>query len=119
MSLPPQQSSSRVPIFDYAEWLNTQAQAKCKSPLQQQAPKPSASPPALITIEQLFESTQIENDELDSAISRDSFFDAPAAEWLNAQAQAKSKPPLPKDLAKPSNLSNGHPEAPITRKTIV
>ncbi|MCJ1234730.1 hypothetical protein MMC14_002693 [Varicellaria rhodocarpa] len=111
------------------------------STLQRQALKPTTSPPVLIrtSTDQFFGSAQIEDDEVDEAwgdIGGDSFFDAPAtpaipspaptfddggepdfAGWLSAQAQAKSKPPLPKGLTKPSNLGNGRPGAPRTTTT--
>ena len=83
--------------------------------------------------DQFFGEAQVEDDEVDEAwgnMDDDPFFDAPSdpkppipttkfddggepdfAGWLSAQAQAKSKAPLPKGLAKPSPLSNGRPVA--------
>ena len=85
--------------------------------------------------DQFFNDAQDENDEVDDAwgdLAGDSFFDAPSENvkpvppsfddggepdfegWLNAQAQAKSKPrgQLPKGLAKPfPATSNGRPPA--------
>ena len=97
--------------------------------------KPSAPVFTRTSTDQFFADAQEEDDELDDAwgdMAEDSFFDAPSEKveptvpsafddggepdfegWLNAQAQAKSKPkgPLPKGLAKPSITSNGRPPA--------
>ncbi|KAA6410234.1 MAG: SCY1 kinase [Lasallia pustulata] len=91
---------------------------------------PSAPVLTRTTTDQFFNSVQDEDDELDAAwgdIDGDSFFDAPSeieasapaptfddggepdfAGWLSAQAQAKSKPPLPKGLARHSPTALGN-----------
>ena len=97
--------------------------------------KPSAPTIMRTTTESFFQDAQVEEDEVDEAwgdMGEDSFFDAPATQvittptafddggepdfagWLSAQAQAKSKAPLPKGLSRPSTstLSNGRPVVP-------
>ena len=92
------------------------------------------------TTDQFFNDAQAEDDEVDEAwgeIGEESFFDAPAASavtsptpfddggepdfagWLSAQAQAKSKAPLPKGLSKskPSHVANGRPTPARSTKT--
>lgn len=100
----------------------------------------TASKPVLTrtATEQFFGDAQAEDDEIDDAwgeMAEESFFDAsttPAvspptsttptikyddggepdfAGWLTAQAQAKSKAPLPKGLSKSSTLASGRPGA--------
>ena len=83
------------------------------------------------TTDQFFDVAQAEDDEIDAAwgeMGEDSFFDAPVtpaitstaaiwddggepdfAGWLSAQAQAKSKAPLPKGLSKAPPSTNGRP----------
>ncbi|KAI4285753.1 MAG: hypothetical protein L6R38_000400 [Xanthoria sp. 2 TBL-2021] len=106
------------------------------SQLHRQAVTGSPAPVLTRTkTDQFFTDAQDEDDEIDLAwgdTGEDSFFDAPlqpeaAIEiqplvlaskfddggepdfegWLKAQAEAKSKPPLPKGLSKPSALTNG------------
>lgn len=95
--------------------------------------------------EQFFNDAQDEDDEVDEAwgeMDEDSFFDAPSTKpppapapevfdhggepdfegWLNAQAKAKSKAPLPKGLAKPTSKpaatnSAANGRMPVTRTT--
>ncbi|KAL9001225.1 MAG: hypothetical protein Q9169_000409 [Polycauliona sp. 2 TL-2023] len=97
------------------------------------------------TTDQFFTDAQDEDDEIDLAwgdTGEDSFFDAPleaeaAVEtqplisvskfddggepdfegWLKAQAEAKTKPPLPKGLPRPSALANGRQNATGTTMT--
>ena len=91
------------------------------------------------TTDQFFSDAQDEDDEIDLAwgdTGDDSFFDAPLQSeaaietqplvavsefndggepdfegWLKAQAEAKTKPPLPKGLSKSSGLTNGRQNA--------
>lgn len=107
------------------------------STLHRQALVPPSAPVLIrTTTDDFFNAVQDENDELDEAwgdLGGESFFDAPSeitdtqsstpapsfddggepdfAGWLNAQAQAKSKKPLPKGLTKSSTSSNGRPVA--------
>lgn len=107
------------------------------STLHRQALAPPSAPVLVrTTTDDFFNGVQDELDELDDAwgdLGGESFFDAPSqatdtqsstptpsfddggepdfAGWLNAQAQAKSKKPLPKGLAKQSSSSNGRPVA--------
>lgn len=105
------------------------------STLHRQAVTGTSTPARVPTpTEQYFKNPMEDDEEIDEAwgeVAEDSFFDAPAKAksnpappitfddggepdfegWLKAQAQAKSKGPLPKGLAKPSaevsNVSNG------------
>ena len=114
------------------------------SNLHRQAVAGSTAPVLTRTsTEQFFTDAQDEDDEIDEAwgeMGEDSFFDPPSTKpapapapvtfddggepdfegWLNAQARAKSKAPLPKGLAKPpaattTTASNGR--MPVTRTT--
>ena len=93
--------------------------------------------------EQFFNDAQDEDDEIDEAwgeMNEDSFFDAPLTNptlapapvafdnggepdfegWLNAQAKAKSKAPLPKGLGKPAarpTATTANGRMPVTRTT--
>ena len=102
------------------------------STLHRQAVVPPSAPTLVrTTTDDFFRAVQDENDDLDEAwgdLGGESFFDAPTETqpsataasfddggepdfegWLNAQAQAKSKKPLPKGLTKTSASSNGRP----------
>lgn len=114
------------------------------SNLHRQAVAGSTAPVLTRTsTEQFFTDAQDEDDEIDDAwgeMEEDPFFDAPSTKsvpapvstfddggepdfegWLNAQAKAKSKAPLPKGLAKPTATTittttvNGR--MPVTRTT--
>lgn len=121
--------------------------AASASTLHRQALKSTTSSKPILTrttTEQFFGDAQAEDDEIDDAwgeMAEESFFDAPStpalspptsttptqkyddggepdfAGWLSAQAQAKSKAPLPKGLAKASALGSGRPGAPRTTTT--
>lgn len=137
----PVRSSSVPPTADTNRPTFAAASA---SRLHRQAVTGSAAPVLTRTsTDQFFDVAQEEDDEVDKAwddMAEESFFDAlkqqnPADEpkastlaplvddggepdfegWLNAQAQAKAKKPLPKGLAKPSGLTNGRQAA--TRST--
>ena len=110
------------------------------SNLHRQAVAGSTAPVLTRTsTEQFFTDAQDEDDEIDEAwgeMGEDSFFDAPSNKsapvpapvtfddggepdfegWLNAQAKAKSKAPLPKGLAKPA-ASTANGRMPVTRTT--
>ena len=112
------------------------APASPMSDLHRQAlSKPTAPTIMRTTTDSFFQDAQVEDDEIDEAwgdMGEDSFFDAPATQtvttptvfddggepdfagWLSAQAQAKSKTPLPKGLSRPlaSTVSNGRPVLP-------
>ncbi len=125
--------SSVQPVADTARPAITVSSA---SSLHRQAlSKPSAPVLTRTSTDRFFNDAQDEDDEVDDAwgdMAEDAFFDAPSETtkpastsfddggepdfegWLNAQAQAKSKPkgPLPKGLAKPAlAMSNGRPPA--------
>ena len=116
--------------------------ASSASNLHKQAlSRPSAPILTRTSTDQFFNDAQDEDDEVDDAwgdMAEDSFFDAPTETakpaptsfddggepdfegWLNAQANAKSKPrgPLPKGLAKPSPATgNGRPPAVKSKTT--
>ncbi|KAL8727403.1 MAG: hypothetical protein Q9166_006075 [cf. Caloplaca sp. 2 TL-2023] len=111
------------------------AAAASVSQLHRQAVTGSAAPVLTRTsTDHFFADAQEEDDEIDMAwgeAAEDSFFDAPLQPeatmeskptlsaspfddggepdfegWLKAQAKAKTKPPLPKGLSKPSGLAN-------------
>ncbi|KAL9604089.1 MAG: hypothetical protein Q9179_001978 [Wetmoreana sp. 5 TL-2023] len=110
------------------------------SQLHRQAVTGSSAPVLTRTsTDQFFTDAQEEDDEIDEAwgdMGEDSFFDVPVQQkpavepkatgpattfddggepdfegWLKAQAQAKTKAPLPKGLSKPSGLANGRQTA--------
>lgn len=118
------------------------------SNLHRQAVAGSTAPVLTRTsTEQFFTDAQDEDDEIDEAWGEmggeDSFFDAPSSRsaplvpaaaaapvtfddggepdfegWLNAQAKAKSKNPLPKGLAKPATTTTANTgRLPVTRTT--
>ena len=127
-SVPPAADSSRPHLSASASTLHRQAITGTSTPAR--VPTPT---------EQYFKNAIEDDEDIDDAwgeMAEDSFFDAPAEAkpniapptsfddggepdfegWLKAQAQAKSKAPLPKGLAKPSaNFSNGR--QPVTRTT--
>ena len=118
-----------------AELTRPSASSGSASTLHRQALVPPSAPVLIrTTTDDFFNTVQDEDDEEDEAwgnLGGESFFDAPSeatdtpsltaatffddggepdfAGWLNAQAQAKSKKPLPKGLAKQSASSNGRP----------
>ena len=117
------------------------------SNLHRQAVAGSTAPVLTRTsTEQFFTDAQDEDDEIDEAwgqMEEDSFSDAPSAKsaapvpapvvtafdeggepdfegWLNAQAKAKSKAPLPKGLVKPATATTttaANGRIPVTRTT--
>ncbi len=127
-------SASLPPSTDTARPFSSTASA---STLHRQALAPPSAPVLIrTTTDDFFNAVQDENDELDEAwgdLGGEAFFDAPSeamdtqsstptpsfddggepdfAGWLNAQAQAKLKKPLPKGLTKSSAFSNGRPVA--------
>ena len=132
-SRPPQEprSSSVPPTTDMDAARPSTSSA---SNLHRKALNMPAAPVLLrTTTDQFFGEAQAEDDEIDEAwgeMGEDSFFDAlvtPAitsptptfddggepdfAGWLSAQAQAKSKAPLPKGLSKAPASSSGRPAA--------
>ena len=97
--------------------------------------KPAAPTIIRTTTDSFFQDAQVEDDEIDEAwgdMGEGFFFDAPATQavttptvfddggepdfagWLSAQAQAKSKAPLPKGLSRSSapTVNNGRPAVP-------
>ncbi len=130
-SVPPAADSSRPPLSASASTLHRQTITGSSTPAR--VPTPT---------EQYFKNPIEDDEEIDEAwgeMAEDSFFDASAEAkpnpappisfddggepdfegWLKAQAQAKSRAPLPKGLAKPSanvtNISNGRQA--VTRTT--
>lgn len=130
-SVPPAADSSRPALSASASTLHRQAVTGISTPTR--VPTPT---------EQYFKNPIEDNGDIDEAwgeMAEDSFFDAPAEAnpspappisfddggepdfegWLKAQAQAKSKAPLPKGLVKASanvsNISNGRQA--VTRTT--
>ena len=130
-SVPPAADSSRPALSASASILHRQALTGTSTPTR--VPTPT---------EQYFKNPIEDNEDISEAwgeMAEDSFFDAPAEAqpgpapsisfddggepdfegWLKAQAQAKSKAPLPKGLAKVSanvsNVSNGRQA--VTRTT--
>ena len=130
-SVPPAADSSRPALSASASILHRQALTGTSTPTR--VPTPT---------EQYFKNPIEDNEDISEAwgeLAEDSFFDAPAEAqpspapsisfddggepdfegWLKAQAQAKSKAPLPKGLAKVSanvsNISNGRQA--VTRTT--
>lgn len=129
----PARSSSVPPSTDSSRRAFAAASA---SQLHRQAVTGEAAPVLTRTSTgQFFADAQEEDDEVDEAwgdMADESFFDAPVQQkpavepkasapaafidnggepdfegWLKAQSQAKMKAPLPKELSKPSGLTNG------------
>ncbi|KAL8673482.1 MAG: hypothetical protein Q9168_002088 [Polycauliona sp. 1 TL-2023] len=123
-SVPPSTDTTRAAAAGPVSQLHRQAVTGLSAPVLTRT-----------TTDQFFTDAQDEDDEIDLAWGDDgeeSFFDAPLEAavpnetqplisvskfddggepdfegWLKAQAQAKTKPPLPKGLSKPSALANG------------
>lgn len=132
-SVPPAADISRLPLAASASASTFNRQAVTGTSTPARVPTPT---------EQYFQNPIEDDEDIDEAwgeLAQDSFFDAPAEAkpypappisfddggepdfegWLKAQAQAKSKAPLPRGLAKPSasfnNVSNGRQA--VTRTT--
>lgn len=133
----PGRSSSVPPATDSGKPAFAAASA---SQLHRQVVTGSPAPVLTRTsADQFFNDAQQEDDEIDEAwadMTDESFFDAPVQQkppvepkasvptsliddggepdfegWLKAQAEAKTKVPLPKGLSKSSNFTNGRPTA--------